>query len=86
MVMTLDIAEKVARRKGWRINPDRAHAQEVIDGLNILKKKKGRYYCPCKVVTGDPDRDRKVICPCADAQSEIDANGVCHCGLYAKAK
>ncbi|NVM54271.1 MAG: ferredoxin:thioredoxin reductase [Candidatus Helarchaeota archaeon] len=84
MGRTLETAEKIANKKGWKVNPDRKAAQEIIDGLNKNKEIKGRYYCPCKLVTGDPEVDKDIICPCKDSQKEIDAMGHCHCGLFYK--
>ncbi len=82
MSRTLEIAERIAKVKGWKVNPDKKAAQEIIDGLNRNKETKGKYYCPCKIVTGDPEVDKDIICPCKDAQKEIDEMGHCHCGLF----
>ncbi len=82
MSRTLEIAEKIAKTKGWKVNPDRDAAQGIIDGLNKNKETKGKYYCPCKVVMGDPEVDKNIICPCKDAQKEIDQTGNCHCTLF----
>lgn len=82
MSRTLDIAEKIAETKGWKVNPDKKAAQEIIDGLNNNKNTKGAYYCPCKVVMGDPEKDKTIICPCKDSQKEINETGHCHCVLF----
>ena len=82
MSRTLEIAERIAQTKGWKVNPDRKYAQEIIDGLNQNKNTKGKYYCPCKVVTGDLERDKDIICPCKDSQKEINEMGHCHCNLF----
>ena len=84
MSRTLETAEKIAKVKGWKVNPDKEYAQGIIDGLNRNKELKGKYYCPCKVVTGDPEIDKAIICPCKESQFEIDRDGVCHCGLFVK--
>jgi ferredoxin-thioredoxin reductase catalytic chain len=82
MSRTLETAEKIAKVKGWKVNPDKKAAQEITDGLNKNKETKGAYYCPCKVVTGDKEVDKAIICPCKNSQNEIDEMGHCHCGLF----
>ena len=37
----------------------------------------GEYYCPCKI-----KKTTENICPCLNAQNEINQNGHCHCLLY----
>ncbi|MFX1295833.1 MAG: ferredoxin-thioredoxin reductase catalytic domain-containing protein [Promethearchaeota archaeon] len=85
MSRTLEITKKIAKVKGWKVNPDKEYAQAIIDGLNKNKETKGRYYCPCKVCTGDLEKDKDIICPCKESQMEIDSDGHCHCGLFVKA-
>ena len=85
MSRTLEIAEKIAEKKGWKVNPDKSYAQMIIDGLNKNKEQKGKYYCPCKVTTDNPEVDKEIICPCKDSQAEIDKDGHCHCRLFFKA-
>ena len=84
MSWTIEKAEKVAEKKGWKVNPDKKYAQEIIEGLNKNKEKKGKAFCPCRVVTGDPEEDKKIICPCIYSPMEILQDGKCHCGLYVK--
>lgn len=82
MSRTLEISEKIAKTKGWKVNPSKEEAQTVVDGLNKNKETRGAYYCPCKLVTGDSEVDKAIICPCRDSQKEIDQMGHCHCGLF----
>lgn len=84
MSRTLETAEKIAKIKGWKVNPDKKLAQEIIDGLNKNKELKGKYYCPCKVAIGDPEIDKAIICPCKDSPMEVARDGRCHCGLFVK--
>ena len=75
-------AERYAKRSGLRLQSDRAQLDYVLHGLarNLLQY--GRPYCPCRVVTGDPDADRQNICPCRTHRGEIEQSGQCECGLY----
>ncbi|NHI93492.1 MAG: ferredoxin:thioredoxin reductase [Candidatus Lokiarchaeota archaeon] len=82
---TVEISKKIAKVKGWKLNPDMERVEFVIKGLNKNKKEKGYFYCPCKIVFGDIEKDKRIICPCQDSQMEIDRDGHCHCELFYKA-
>lgn len=77
-------AEKYASRSGLRINPDKEQAKLIAQGLAKNQQKHGRRYCPCRVVTGKPEEDKKIICPCAYHKDETATQGSCHCGLFVK--
>jgi len=47
---------------------------------NLLKK--GQAYCPCRVLSGNKEADRKIICPCYYYMGEIEIMGLCHCSLF----
>jgi len=73
--------EKYAARKGYRLNPNEETVDATLYGLVMRKAKFGKYYCPCKVLTGDPAQDKRLICPCADHREEIERDGICTCRL-----
>ncbi len=78
-------SEKYAQRAGYKLNPDTEVVRTIISGLAKNKAKHGRAYCPCMFVTGDPDEDKKIICPCRVHREDIEKHGKCHCGLFVKA-
>lgn len=79
-------AERHAARHGLRLQSDRAQLDYILHGLarNLLQY--GRPYCPCREVTGDPDTDRRNICPCRTHREEIEQSGQCECGLYVRSR
>jgi len=79
---TRKFVEAYAGKKGFRLNEDTAKA--VIEGLTANKEKHGYRYCPCRVVTGDAERDKAIICPCDYHLEEIEQDGCCHCMLFCK--
>ncbi len=81
---TLKWAQGIARKNRWVLNPDENHLQTVIRGLVRNKKKFGRPYCPCRIRSGDEERDRAIECPCIYHKDEIANEGQCHCLLYYK--
>ncbi len=78
----LKVIERIASSKGWKPNPDREILLELARGLLENREKHGRAYCPCRIVTGDYEIDRRIICPCIYAGDDIAEYGRCFCGLY----
>ena len=76
--------ERYAESQGFKINPDRKIVDLVLTGLLENERRFGRRYCPCRAITGDPERDEKIICPCVYHKAEIASDGRCHCGLFVK--
>jgi ferredoxin-thioredoxin reductase catalytic chain len=77
-------ANGIARKNGWVLNPDEDHLGIVIRGLVRNKDKFGRPYCPCRLRSGDEEKDRAIECPCVYHKDEIAKDGHCHCLLYYK--
>jgi ferredoxin-thioredoxin reductase catalytic subunit len=71
----------VARSK-YRLNPDVKIVDRVVKGLVMRKLKYGHAYCPCRLVMGDFEKDKKIICPCVYHREEIERDGECHCNLF----
>ena len=72
-----------ARTDGISI-PKKTTCVPVIRGLVRNKEKFGRPYCPCRLRSGDEERDRAIECPCIYHKDEIAKEGHCHCLLYYK--
>lgn len=77
-----DWAKKYAEKRGIQLNPDEEQVDEVAKGLAARQEKFGKRYCPCRIITGDADEDRKIICPCVYHQEELKEFGMCHCKLF----
>jgi len=73
-----------AKKSGFRLNPDKGVVGMIVAGLLENQGKFGARYCPCRIRTGKPEEDRKIICPCAFHRSELREAGRCHCGLFVK--
>lgn len=78
----LQIFESVAKRKGWRLNPDKELLIDFANGLIENRKRYGLALCPCRLATGKREIDRLIICPCVYAEDDIREYGRCYCGLY----
>ena len=77
-------AKAYAKKQGFVLNPDTKQVGNIVKGLVRIKSKFGRPYCPCRIRTGDEEKDRKIECPCAYHEDEITKQGHCHCNLYFK--
>ncbi len=73
-----------AAGKDFELNPDENVVKRVVKGLARNEENKGKQYCPCRLVTGNPEMDDKIVCPCVFHEQEIAERGMCHCQLYVK--
>jgi len=69
-------------RGRYALNSDAATVEHVLAGLARNLVRHGRWYCPCRKVSGDPERDRRNICPCPQHHEDIAREGVCECGIF----
>jgi ferredoxin-thioredoxin reductase catalytic chain len=85
-----DRVERMVRRYVARgrylLNPDEVTVEHVLAGLTRNLVQHGRWYCPCRKVIGDADRDRRNICPCPQHHADIARDGVCECGIFVSAE
>jgi carbon-monoxide dehydrogenase catalytic subunit len=78
----LKYSEEYAKKAGFALNKDKKQLSYVIKGLKKNEDKYGFRFCPCRVVTGNFDEDRIIICPCIYHKSEIKDMGHCLCRLF----
>ncbi|MBD3355465.1 ferredoxin:thioredoxin reductase [Candidatus Woesearchaeota archaeon] len=78
--------EKYCEKEGnVRLNPDKKHADIAMDGVLQNEEKTGLKYCPCRIQTGDFEKDIELLCPCNFfAQKTWQEKGECWCGLFVK--
>ncbi|MDR0362340.1 MAG: ferredoxin:thioredoxin reductase [Planctomycetota bacterium] len=69
--------------RDFGFNPEPGVVDEILGAMIKRREKFGEYYCPCRVVSGDKERDAKIICPCVYHVEEIAERGFCHCRLFA---
>ena len=76
--------EGYAKKNGFRLNPSKKIVVEIIRGLIANEEEFGKRYCPCRKVTGIPDEDKKIQCPCIYHKKEIKEQGSCYCLLFVR--
>ena len=84
---TREFAEKVREKMGFFPNPEPSENERIYIGLTNNKLTKGKRYCPCFIVEGNTEKERKEannrVCPCKPAlQKEIPETGRCYCGIF----
>jgi ferredoxin-thioredoxin reductase catalytic subunit len=73
-----------ADKSNFKLNPNEKAVLGIIRGLLRNKQFKGDIYCPCRVITGNKEEDKKIICPCIYHKDEIKSMGHCKCTLFWK--
>lgn len=72
-----------ALRLGYRFNDDEDFVNEVLASEIEILEETGDVYCPCRVRTGDPKEDVKIVCPCIPFYADQFAKlRKCWCGLF----
>jgi len=68
--------------QGIELNPDQDFTFDLLAGILKNRERYGADYCPCRLVTGNKDIDREIICPCVYRDDDIEDFGQCFCALY----
>ena len=74
--------KKVQEAKGYYFNHDRERTFELLEALLVNKERYGYMGCPCRLLSGDRDADKDIICLCVYSVPDIDEFGSCYCNLY----
>lgn len=77
-----EILRKVQEPLGYLFNNDRETVFQLLTGLLTNKERYGFMSCPCRLASGNYERDRDIICPCAYRAPDVQEYGSCYCGLY----
>ena len=68
---------------GYKFNTETDFVDEVLTSEIEILEATGDVYCPCRIRTGDPKEDVRIICPCIPFYSEqFAAIRKCWCGLF----
>ena len=73
---------KVQEPKGYYFNKDRERVFELLEALLVNKGRYGYMSCPCRLASGDRDKDRDIMCPCIYREPDVREYGSCYCNLY----
>lgn len=68
--------------KGYFFNKDRERVNDILEGLLTNRERYGYMCCPCRLASGDREKDKDIICPCAYREQDVAEYGSCYCNLY----
>ncbi len=74
--------DKYAESHGYHLNPDIEFTKELVKGLLINQKRYGYWSCPCRLASGEREKDKDIICPCVYRDPDIEEYDSCYCALY----
>lgn len=74
--------KKVNEKKGYHFNRNKEQTFQLLRGLLINKDRYGYMACPCRLASGEREKDRDIFCPCVYRQPDVEEFGSCFCGLY----
>ena len=77
-----EMLRKVQEPKGYFFNKDKGRVLELLEALIVNKSRYGYMCCPCRLGTGDREKDQDIICPCVYREPDVREFGSCYCNLY----
>jgi ferredoxin-thioredoxin reductase catalytic subunit len=72
----------VQEPKGFFFNADKERVFELLEALLLNKERYGYMCCPCRLSSGDREKDADIICPCKYREEDVKEFGSCYCNLY----
>jgi ferredoxin-thioredoxin reductase catalytic subunit len=74
--------KKIQEEKGYFFNADKERVFELLEALAINKERYGYMVCPCRLASGEKEKDKDIICPCVYRIEDVKEFGSCYCSLY----
>jgi ferredoxin-thioredoxin reductase catalytic chain len=74
--------KKDAEANGYHLNPDAVFARDLAESLLVNEKRYGYWNCPCRLSSGDKQKDLDIICPCDYRDPDLTEFDACYCALY----
>jgi ferredoxin-thioredoxin reductase catalytic chain len=77
-----EMLRKIQEPKGYFFNKDKERVFELMEGLITNKARYGYMSCPCRLASGNREKDKDIVCPCEYRAPDVDQYGSCYCNLY----
>ncbi len=74
--------DREARAAGYSLNPDRDFTRALVESLLVNEARYGYWACPCRLASGEREKDLDIICPCYYRDADLVDYGACYCALY----
>jgi ferredoxin-thioredoxin reductase catalytic subunit len=76
------LLKKAQEPKGYFFNGDKGWVLPILHDMLVNKARYGYTSCPCRLASGDREKDRDIICPCVYREADVGEYGSCYCNLY----
>ncbi len=77
-----EMLKKIQEPKGFFFNKDKERVFDLLDALLKNKERYGYMCCPCRLASGEREKDKDIVCPCVYRDPDIKEFGTCYCNLY----
>ncbi len=77
-----NMLRKTQEPVGYFFNKDTEVVRDLLSGLLTNKERYGYMSCPCRLASGERDKDKDIICPCIYREPDVREYGSCYCNLY----
>lgn len=77
-----EMLRKFQEPKGFYFSKDKERVFDLLSGLLENKSRYGYMCCPCRLASGDREKDKDIICPCLYRAPDVEEFGSCYCNLY----
>lgn len=77
-----NLLKKVQEPKGYFFNKDIDWVLSILRDLLVNKERYGYTSCPCRLASGNREKDRDIMCPCFYRPEDVKEYGSCYCNLY----
>ena len=77
-----EMLKKSQAEKGYLFNKDKDRVFELLEALLVNKERYGYMACPCRLASGEREKDKDIICPCEYRAPDVAEFGSCYCNLY----
>ncbi|HBH60493.1 MAG TPA: ferredoxin:thioredoxin reductase [Nitrospiraceae bacterium] len=74
--------QKTQEPIGYFFNKDVELIRDLLGSLLANKERYGYMSCPCRLASGERDKDKDIICPCIYREPDVNEYGSCYCNLY----
>lgn len=77
-----EMLKKSQEAKGYFFNRDKERVFDLLEGLMKNKDRYGYMSCPCRLASGNYEKDKDILCPCVYREPDVKEFGSCYCNLY----
>ena len=74
--------KKEAEETGYNVSPDIDFVEMLLENIKVNMDRYGYGACPCRLASGDKEKDLDLICPCDYRDDDLNDYGACFCALY----